>query len=98
MTTTEQPRGSAAYHLQRRLTNDRINPDNIPTSCLALILTLLAPIHNKTAAVALSHHHDKQQRRLTLYIKDRPDMAPPAGNDTDPTDAGGLLSHTIEVS
>ena len=66
---TEQPRGSVAYRLQHACRNGDLNPDAIPTGCLAFVLTLLAPVHNKTAAIATSHH--QHTPRTTLYVKDR---------------------------
>lgn len=91
------PRGSVAKHLQHACRNGDLNPDTIPTSCLTFIAVLLAPIHGHNAAVATSHHHDKQQSRLTLYVKDRPDTAPPTPSKPPPTDAGGLLSHKKDL-
>ena len=96
-TTTEPPRGSAARQLQHAITTGGINPDLLDTATLAFVVVLLAPHYGKTAAIAPSHHRQQHQQRLTLYVKDRPDMAPPAGNDTDPTDAGGLLSHKKDL-
>ena len=98
-TTTEQPRGSVARRLQHAITHGNYNPDLLDTATLSFILCLLAPHYGKTAAIAPSHHHDKQQQRLTLYVKHRPDNTAPPGIDRPRlTDDGGLLSHTIEVS
>ena len=72
MTTTEQPRGSAAYRLQHAINHGNITLNTTPDHIAMFIAVLLAPIHGHDAAIGQTHHGDPTKRRNRLYTKPRP--------------------------
>ena len=91
-TTTEQPRGSVAKRLQESIRRGDITLNTTPDNIIMFVAVLLGPVHGRNTAIVHSHQHQHHQRRLTLFVKDRPDddMAPPGSLQTRQADAGGL--------